>query len=432
MNNFAKIEQIDIQLDGITVLVGENNTGKSTVGKALFSIFNALSDADTKINEQRLWEMREACQSVIQEYVSSMNISRKNNIRAYRYLRQCNWIAERCMEQYADTGSFEEEQMLSLIKKDLNQIFDIEDKTRDDSNRQELAKQIYDAFVPIIELPEVEILKEVITRYFQQVFHSQINSLCGEEKEASVELQVQGNSIRACFQENECIEVLSEVPLFHQVVYIDNPFVVDELNGGDSINVTERFLIKLLTKDDNDIMDGIVGSVMAKERLNKVYRLLSDVVDGDLEQNTKNGYFIRMKQMRESLSTKNLSTGMKSFVVLKMLLEKGLIKEQDILVLDEPEIHLHPQWQIIYAELVVLLQKEFNLTVVLVTHSPYFMDAINLFSRKYKVNYYLAENDEQGVTMECVTDNLERAYDKMVSPIDVLETLRNELDNLAD
>lgn len=39
------------------------------------------------------------------------------------------------------------------------------------------------------------------------------------------------------------------------------------------------------------------------------------------------------------------------------LLEGGVLRKKDILILDEPEIHLHSEWQIIYAELIVVLQK---------------------------------------------------------------------------
>lgn len=35
IRDFAKIQQVDIVIDGITVIAGENNTGKSTVGKIL-------------------------------------------------------------------------------------------------------------------------------------------------------------------------------------------------------------------------------------------------------------------------------------------------------------------------------------------------------------------------------------------------------------
>ena len=40
IKNFAKIEDADINIDGITVIAGENNTGKSTVGKIFFSLFS--------------------------------------------------------------------------------------------------------------------------------------------------------------------------------------------------------------------------------------------------------------------------------------------------------------------------------------------------------------------------------------------------------
>lgn len=53
----------------------------------------------------------------------------------------------------------------------------------------------------------------------------------------------------------------------------------------------------------------------------------------------------------------HISVRIKSFILLKVLLDKGILKEKDILILNEPEIHLHPEWQIKYAEIIVLLQK---------------------------------------------------------------------------
>lgn len=53
--------------------------------------------------------------------------------------------------------------------------------------------------------------------------------------------------------------------------------------------------------------------------------------------------------------------GIKAFTIIRTLLEKGEIHEKDVMVLDEPEIHLHPEWQLIYAELIVLLENIFIL-----------------------------------------------------------------------
>ena len=36
LKDLGKIKKADIKLDGITVICGDNNTGKSTIGKSLF------------------------------------------------------------------------------------------------------------------------------------------------------------------------------------------------------------------------------------------------------------------------------------------------------------------------------------------------------------------------------------------------------------
>ncbi|MDE7388687.1 MAG: hypothetical protein K2M97_05480, partial [Muribaculaceae bacterium] len=45
LHNILKIESAEIELGGLTVLTGENNSGKSTVGKVLFSVLKAVNNA---------------------------------------------------------------------------------------------------------------------------------------------------------------------------------------------------------------------------------------------------------------------------------------------------------------------------------------------------------------------------------------------------
>lgn len=42
------------------------------------------------------------------------------------------------------------------------------------------------------------------------------------------------------------------------------------------------------------------------------------------------------------------------------------------------------KWQLLFAELIVLIQKEFNLHVLLNTHSPYFLRVIQVYSAQYE------------------------------------------------
>ena len=53
LNNIGKINQAKVELKGITIIAGENNTGKSTVGKVLFAISNSFYNINKKILEER-------------------------------------------------------------------------------------------------------------------------------------------------------------------------------------------------------------------------------------------------------------------------------------------------------------------------------------------------------------------------------------------
>ncbi len=103
------------------------------------------------------------------------------------------------------------------------------------------------------------------------------------------------------------------------------------------------------------------------------------------------------------------------------------IDENGIVILDEPEIHLHPEWQLKFAEIIVLLQIEFGVHVLLNTHSPYFLNAIEVYTNEYgigdKCRYYLAEEKDGRVGMEDVTNEVERIYAKLARPLQDLENM---------
>ena len=96
-----------------------------------------------------------------------------------------------------------------------------------------------------------------------------------------------------------------------------------------------------------------------------------------------------------SLDVRNLATGSKLFAIIKILLEHGKIDTNTLIVLDEPENHLHPAWQLKLARLIVKLTKELNVKFVITTHSPSFLLAIETYSKldgiEELTNYYYSE-----------------------------------------
>ena len=424
ISNFAKIDNADIIIDGITVIAGENNTGKSTIGKILFSIFNSLYDINEQIQGQRISEINANNRKIIQNHI--------NVQMDFKTYRQYTLYVERYVNNIIfNNETFNKDEIAAELneqfKEKNNSIFDDYDI---------MLEEIADNIIRVMNISNDVIRKEIISRYFNSVFNRQINSLSSDRdiNLADIDLQIKDKHNKLSFSNNECNDFLGEINILHKAVYIDNPFIIDELSKYQDLNIINETLKSLLLNKKNDIFDGVIGAVMAKEKINDIMILLRKVVDGDITNDQMTGeFYLQLNGYNEPVALSNLSTGMKSFVILKMLLEKGSLSEKDVVILDEPEIHLHPQWQIAYAELLVLLQKQFDLSVVVTTHSPYFVDAINLFSCKYatdsSVNYYISSVDNNRVNMKNVTDNIEEIYKKMVSPIEALDTLRYELNN---
>ncbi len=79
------------------------------------------------------------------------------------------------------------------------------------------------------------------------------------------------------------------------------------------------------------------------------------------------------------------------------------------LLIDEPEAHLHPQWIVEFARLLVLLHKQVGLKIIVASHNPDMVSAIQSIARKEGVLqntcFYQAERASED-SMQYVYKNL--------------------------
>lgn len=377
---------------------------------------------------QRIKEIEENSRLLLRNYALYDNTPR--NLIVRNAPMAARRISNRISRMLEKQDSLEHSQIYSIVEESIKPLL-IESNL---SEFQEILNEIAGKIEGILDLPEDTVKLEILSRYFNSIFYAQVNSLVEQETNALLSLSIKNKNIILSFANNECVEYKAEIEILHKAIYIDNPFVIDKLGSYDELNTMDQFLKGLLTSISKDgIMDGIIETVLAKDKIAEIYQALQRVVSGQIIEKKDDDYYLEKEGFAQPIAFNNLSTGLKSFVIIKMLIEKGLIKEKDVLVLDEAEIHLHPQWQIAYAELIVLLQKYFDLSIIVTTHSPYFLDAINLFSVKHgldsRVNYYLSSMEDNRVKMTCVTGNVEFIYQKMASPIQMLDSLHYELSN---
>ena len=86
-----------------------------------------------------------------------------------------------------------------------------------------------------------------------------------------------------------------------------------------------------------------------------------------------------------------------------------------------------------FAELLVLLNKELGIKVLLATHSPYFLQAIETYSKKYdvqeKTHFYLSQKYGDSAVLENIDNDLEKTYKLMAEPITILQNMQDEMED---
>lgn len=420
ISNVGKIENAIIDVNGITVIAGENNAGKSTIGKTMFAIFNSMNNMDEKIAQERKNRIRNIINVLLQGKIMQ-NIGTISDRR-----RRINITSTKILDAIMEYLDNEEADTLeAYLRKRISEtaIFD------NHEDEEEFASECAAKVEALLAISDKKVMTEVITRWFGRVFEEQISPLWKEGIESAIEIVIKDKKIVYHFIENTCVDLDAEINILHQAFYIDNPFIVDEMSSYISgENIMEYYLLNSLQTVSEDIYENIFDAVAAKEKLAEINEVLSEVIDGDIESNPDGEYYLKSNKYAKPLKVVNMSTGMKSFALIKRLLESGNLKEKDVIILDEPEIHLHPEWQLLYAKMIVLLQKQFDLSMIITTHSPYFLDAIDVFSAKYNIadrtKYYLAENTGNTSVLQDVTNNIDAIYKKLSDPMQMLENLR--------
>lgn len=427
IDNFAKIKHADIVIDGITVIAGENNTGKSTVGKVLYAAFNSMYDLDIRIENKRRNDIRDISNRIIRNLVRSDLREVRNSF----YYSMLDKVSDELYTELIemDTETLNKEAFQKAFLKRLNQY----NLNINFDNREEYFDDAFEKFMARKKDNDHKVALELIGRYFLQSFAFHVGGLQNKDNPSNVSLIIKNSELLLKFKDNNCIDLQTNYNIMHEAFFIDDPFVLDELVQPPMFapsNGIRGDLVRHLIRPEENIMDGVFEAVKAKENLKEIYDILNRVSSSDIL--LKNGeWMLKEKQFEEPIPFENLSAGLKSFVLIKMLLEKGILKEKDVLILDEPEIHLHPEWQLIYAEIIVLLQKKFDLSIIVTTHSRDFLEALELYAQKYelqsKCRYYRSGLENNLAIFEDVTDSMDKIYKQLVTPSILLDQLRYEL-----
>lgn len=411
VNDYKAISKADIALDGITVLSGINGSGKSSLSKLLYYAFKYANAFERipSVEMDQLWDIYRTVHSLRFEPFFRTLLKEKSmpSVRAEDTPEGRKNYYIGLLKRYIEYVNQNKNQKQSTNEKRIKMILS------DLLNKKQKEESVADLLVALVKRIE-ELNEGFAKRNLSRPYNVYRNKL-----EILLESSLRDVLIRE-YNVPFVGKGVSSVPVLHyiqNVVYIDTPMIV----GGDfPINGPEYWedLQSFLEKPRQRSYSKTIFHILRDEIMHGESGKDDDTFYSSLRYNREDG---------QSFPLFDSATGIKSFSVLQMLLRNGVINKNTLLIVDEPEAHLHPQWIVEYARLVVQMHKTIGTKFFIASHSTDFVSAIRYISAKQKqlssLNFYLSQESKEkkymfdylhlGVNIEPIFASFNKSYEKM-------------------
>lgn len=415
VRNVAKVRNAQIEIDGITVVAGLNGTGKTTISKGIYASINAYKSLPERILQSR----RDSIHNTL------VQILRRNE-KLEQSLKYYDLVSD-FFRGLSDKKIIE---WVADYDKTLSKKFLIEWFMKVEEVSEEEIDEIVTEINKILLRTDNDYTKFLVDSYFNRVFKQQINCFHSPSV-AEVEMDIDDRKFFSQFRNHKLTEHTCGLSCDKKAIYIESHNILD-LSGlsrnffGKQVYpmIPTENLFRFLRSEKN--YDTLYEDYTdANELENIIHIIVNEVTHGKLNVDESGNFQFQDLITNHSVNIANLSAGLKIFAVLQRLLENGTCKKGDILLIDEPEVNLHPEWQVIFAEILVLLQKKIGLVIYVNTHSPYFVRAIEVKMAEYEIadkgKFYLMQECEDGLCeSKDVTKETEQIYSLLYKPLEEL------------
>lgn len=416
IQNFRAIKSANITLNGITVVSGINGCGKNTMSKLLYYIFRNANSFEEIVSDS----VRQSIEPYQSALTSILRSVRNTNVLTYRrYMMFRSGLENLDVESIAKYTEYLRSLKTSIIDS-LTDETDIHILERDlyiiKSTLGLGAKDKVD-FPSMVEMIIAKMIEKL--EKSNQLILDRPYNLFARRMEEFFETDVLKNVSLKEYESLVYGHGLKNVPELHyikKVAYIDTPMVI-----GQTISSQQPIYWKEINE-------------LAKMPPRKGYKLSinkhirQDIINGDasFDDDYFAGGFKYNRADGKVFDLAECATGIKSFSIMQMLLKNLFLGGNTLMILDEPETHLHPQWIVEYANLIVLLHKRLGVKFFITSHSTDMVSAIRYISEKEKcinsVSFYLAEQvGTESYSYKYLKDDIEPIFESFNKSYDKLD-----------
>lgn len=409
IENLGLINKAILEIGKINVLVGKNNTGKSISSKFLFSLLTAVSSEGTQLAND---DIRSKLLNFVIYWGTKGSQEMEDEFKQIRnsLMNHSKLFDDICDNIEVTLENYDFKDKESCIN-DLNDLFRIIKLNKDEYSRY------ITVFNALIESEYGSSLNRFSNAHIK--FHGNYNGV-----EFKQDIKIDAEKSRGSISK----DFLSYFN-FQNVIYIDSPSILENNHCSSQyhLRVLERKLKKIKNPDE------IYTDEFFKD-LNDFKRRIDELIGGNFEYVPSEDIFIFNKD-DETFSMENTASGLKQLATIQILLDNNELTKNSFLILDEPEINLHPGFQVEFAKILVLAARDLNITLYINTHSPFFAEAIEAYSRYYNLiddtNFYLTEKAEDTDKYNynlLDKDEITEVYDNLGNPFDIIHKIKVQAD----
>jgi len=427
LNNVGIIKEAAIDLSGLSVIVGKNGAGKSTIGKTVYAIVKAVKEKNSITRQKRKEFVDWVCKNA---YFTFQNLIGRGAIT-----RTMSKDAS-LLENNFQLGAFEtslihfiDENDLQSCKDLIQSRIDVIDSFSNVIDRETKKKvkesliSLKDSFVHSDIQTEIH---QALVYMYTNIFSGQINNIQSHKKSDVafgdlLKYSVSNNADVLSISDRLSIDYVDNnisEKIFQDATLIETPLLL-QMEKVKEFNSLPLYWTDLMRKIASDS----IGDTLQNEFIQEAVADITEALGGKLEYNSKERRFDFIKStfsVGANLSINNAASGEKVLGIFQKLAKNGMFNSSKIMILDEPENHLHPQWLMTLAEVLIKLVKS-GCPILIASHSPDFLQALRFYAKKHKleqVKYYLADSDT-GI----VSDKTGREYeifDNLAKPINAI------------
>lgn len=393
LSDYHAVKNADVKINGITVISGLNGTGKTTIARWLYYVVDVLCNYESKVEQVaqiKFWNFIQKLSHAVMSFGDSSKNQAMTTI--LRDLRLTPKIFIPDMKEIVD-------RVISIISESLSESFANQPEQPSFRRYEEFFNIKYDTTDSIEELV-LKVQQSIYTDYkniLEEVIDKTTYHTIENFKEKLIfqfDLDLDGPCNSVIEFSEDGVDLIGNNE-FSFPLNLRNVIYVNTQNFGKSFSLFgDNDLEQMLSKKRD-------GEVSASA--NAIAKLISRLIHGEVKVKKRDSEVIfgskhSFQFVEDSGLTYNLrgaATGVISFSYLLQLLKNGWIDENTLFIIDEPECHLHPQWIVEYAHMLVRINKYIGAKIVISSHNPDMVSAIQAISSHEgtldNLNFYLAE-----------------------------------------